>query len=99
MDVLYQARIALELRVVGADVALCGEDLRLQQVCFVQKQNDRDAGERGVVDDRVEYILRLLQPVGCAVQARQEDIEQQVVRNRKRTLRNGMCALFAQNVC
>lgn len=59
--------VALELRIVLCDVALGGQNLRLEQIGLVQEQYDRDAGKRRVVDDRVEYVLGLFQTIGGAV--------------------------------
>lgn len=51
-------RVALELRIVVRNVTLGGQDFRFEQVGFVQEQNDGDAGECGIVDDRIEDVLR-----------------------------------------
>lgn len=66
LDVADVFWVALELRIVVRDVALGGQDFRLEQVGFVQEQNYGDAGKCGIVDDRVEDILRLLQTIGAS---------------------------------
>lgn len=74
VNVLDRSRIALELWIVGADVALGGEDFRFEQIGFVQKQNYRNAGECGIIDDRIENVLRLFEPICCAANIKQMQI-------------------------
>lgn len=57
VNVLDRSRIAFELWIVCAYVALSGQDFRFEQVGFVEKQNYRNAGKGRIVHDRVEYIL------------------------------------------
>lgn len=82
-------RVALELRIVGGDVALGGVDLRLQQVGLVQEQDDGDAGERGIVDDRVENVLGLLQAIGGAARGAKNFVSDDIL-----GLRSGRCAVL-----
>lgn len=55
--------ITCELGVVPADVRLAAGDLLREQVRLVEEQDDGDALEVDVVDDRVEYVERLLEAV------------------------------------
>lgn len=42
-------------------------DFFFQQVCLIEKKNDGDVGEDAVVDDRLEDVERLREPVGLAI--------------------------------
>lgn len=64
LHVQDRVRVAGELRIVPADVGVRVFDLLRQQVRFVQKQDDRDALERGVIYNRIEDVPGLLQSVG-----------------------------------
>lgn len=65
LDVLQAVRIALEVGkvVLNADMF----DLLLQQVRFVQEEDDGDGGEALVVDDGVKDVAGLDEAVGDAV--------------------------------
>lgn len=63
MHVAEIVRIAVELRVVPADVGLLAGDLLREQVGLVQEQDDGDALEVDVVHDRVEDIERFLETI------------------------------------
>lgn len=63
LHVVHTPRIPGELRKVVLDVGGGALHLDGQQVGLVQEQDDRDGLERRVVDDRVEDVARLLQPV------------------------------------
>ena len=62
---LEAARVAAVLREVVREVAAGGaaRQLRLEQVGLVEEEDDGDAAERPVVDDRLEDVARLDEPV------------------------------------
>lgn len=63
LHVQDRVRVAGKLRIVPADVRVRVLDLLRQQVRLVEEQDDRDAGEGRVVDDRVEDVARLFEAV------------------------------------
>lgn len=67
LHVVDTPRVPGELRVIILDVRRRILHLERQQVRFVQEQDDRDVLERRVVDDRVEDVARLLQPIRALV--------------------------------
>lgn len=69
LHVQDRVRVAGKLRIVPADVRVRVLDLLRQQVRLVQEQDDRDAGEGRVVDDRVEDVARLFEAVGFSTRS------------------------------
>lgn len=67
LHVVDAARVAGEVRVVVLDAGGRALHLDRQQVRLVQEQDDRDALERRVINDRVEDVARLLQPIRALV--------------------------------
>lgn len=67
LNVLHGMRITSELGEIPTDVGLRIGHLLLQQIVFVEKENDGNTTEDDIVDYCVENVSRLLQPIRLSI--------------------------------
>ena len=65
LHVVQATRVLRKLRKVIGDVDVLY--FLFEQICFVEEENYRDAGEGFVINDCFEYVARLHQSVGFAI--------------------------------